>query len=277
MKKINVVLTQSLIKDDLVLKDKNVVIIDVLRASTTMTIALTNGAKEIIPSDNVSTAAMIAKGTGNSLLCGERNGKVVEGFDLGNSPLEYSEEVVKDKVLVFSTTNGTSSVVKAKYAMNCVIACFVNLSEVVNCVKLLVDDVILICSGKLNDFCLEDVICAGVIIEQVNKLQTKDSKYIIGDSEFAAMELAKSFVLEKGKPSAKKILKMLRNTEHGKYLTSLGLDKDLSVCSKVDSYPFLPLFKDGIIKLTEKMATENLEKAKLKKINLGNSKSGSSN
>lgn len=277
MKKINVVLTQSLIKDELVLKDKNVIIIDVLRASTTMTIALTNGAKEIIPADNVSTAAMIAKGTGNSLLCGERGGKIVEGFDLGNSPLEYSKEVVKEKVLVFSTTNGTSSVVKAKYAKNCVIACFVNLSEIVKCVRLLEDDVTLICSGKLNNFCLEDVICAGVIIEQVNKLQAKNNKYVLGDSELAAIELAKSFVLEKDLPSAKKILKMFRNTEHGKYLVSLGLDKDLSVCSKVDSYPFLPLFKDGIIKLTEKMATENLEKAKMKKINLGNSETSNSN
>ncbi len=277
MRKINVVHTQSLIKDELVLKDKNVIIIDVLRASTTMTIALANGAKEIIPADNVSTAAMIAKGTGNSLLCGERAGKIVEGFDLGNSPIEYSEEVVKDKVLVFSTTNGTSSVVKAKYARNCVIACFVNLSEIVKCIRLLEDDVTLICSGKLNNFCLEDVICAGVIIEQVNKSQTKDNKYICGDPGHAAIELAKSFVLEKGTPSVKRILKMLRNTEHGKFLISLGLDKDLSVCSKVDSNPFLPLFKDGIIRLTQKIVIENLEKAKMKKINLGNSEESNSN
>ena len=85
-KKIEIVLTQSLIKDDLELKDKNIIIIDVLRSSTTMAVALTNGAKEIVPADNVTTAAKIARGTGKSLLCGEREGKIVEGFDSPSQP-----------------------------------------------------------------------------------------------------------------------------------------------------------------------------------------------
>ncbi|MBL0107688.1 MAG: 2-phosphosulfolactate phosphatase [Ignavibacteria bacterium] len=88
MKSINILLTQSLVQDDLTLKDKNVIILDVLRATSTIAVALTNGAKEIIPTENIATAVRVAKGSKNSILCGERNGKIVDGFNLGNSPLE---------------------------------------------------------------------------------------------------------------------------------------------------------------------------------------------
>jgi 2-phosphosulfolactate phosphatase len=250
MKKVNVVLTQSLIKDELDLKGKNVIIIDVLRSSTTMIVALTHGAKD------------------NSLLCGERKGKVIEGFALGNSPLEYKEEVVKDKVLVFSTTNGTSSIVKSKYSKTCVIASFINLVEVIKYVKLLNDDLFIICSGKLNNFCLEDLVCAGLIIEQVNNSSSVKNKFGLNDAETAAINLAKIYALVKGKPSQGKILKMFLDTEQGKYLNSLGFGEDLTFCSNINSYPFLPIFKDGIIKLAEKMEVENIEKSKMKKINL---------
>ena len=113
MKNINVILIQSVIHDDLQLKDKNVIILDVLRATTTITTALAHGAKEIIPTESISTAVRVAKGSKNSLLCGERNGKIVDGFNLGNSPFEYSPEAVKDKSLIFSTTNGTTAIIKS--------------------------------------------------------------------------------------------------------------------------------------------------------------------
>ena len=109
-------MSQSLVPDELTLKDKNVVVVDVLRASSTILTALVNGAKEVIPAENVSVAARISKGLGNSVLCGERNGKVIEGFKLGNSPFEYTPEIVKSKSLVFSTTNGTVAISKSKFA-----------------------------------------------------------------------------------------------------------------------------------------------------------------
>ena len=101
------------------LKDRNVIVIDVLRASSTILTALVNQAKEIIPAESVSVAARISKGLGNSVLCGERNGKIIEGFKLGNSPFEYTTDAVKGKTLIFSTTNGTISVTKSKFAKNC--------------------------------------------------------------------------------------------------------------------------------------------------------------
>lgn len=270
MKKIEIIFTQSLIKDDLELKDKNVIIIDVLRSSTTMAVALSNGAKEIIPADNVTTAAKIARGTGNSLLCGEREGKIVEGFDLGNSPLEYKREVVDDKSLVFSTTNGTSSIVKAKHSESCAIASFVNLSEIVKHIETRRKDLVIICSGKLGNFSLEDAVCAGVIINQIVWLKTKKKKYILGDAEIASLELGRIYAMDNCKPSSKKIMKMLKETEHGNYLMSLGFEEDLAVCSDINSYSCLPLYMDGVIKLKEKIVIESIEKSKMKKIDISN-------
>jgi len=129
---ITVYLTQSLVTDELVLKDRNVVVVDVLRASSTILTALVNGAKEVIPAESSSVAARISKGSGNSLLCGERNGKIIEGFNLGNSPFEYAEDTVKGKTLIFSTTNGTVSIIKSRFAKNCIIAGFMNMNAVVD-------------------------------------------------------------------------------------------------------------------------------------------------
>jgi 2-phosphosulfolactate phosphatase len=106
---------------ELDLKDKNVAVVDVLRTSTTMTAGLFNGAKEIIPTDDAATAGLIGRNSmGEALLCGERNGKIIQGFNLGNSVKEFTNPVVLDKTLIFSTTNGTPAIIKSKFAKNCI-------------------------------------------------------------------------------------------------------------------------------------------------------------
>src|SRR5512137_1555542 len=104
--------------DELALRDKTVVVIDVLRASTSIITALKNGAREIIPVTTVESAVKISGNLFGDviLLGGERNGKMIEGFHLGNSPANYSEEKVKGKAIIFSTTNGSHALVKARYA-----------------------------------------------------------------------------------------------------------------------------------------------------------------
>ena len=202
MKSINILLTQSLVQDDITLKDKNVIILDVLRATSTIAVALTNGAKEIIPTENIATAVRVAKGSKNSILCGERNGKIVDGFNLGNSPLEYSPEVIKDKSMIFT----------------------------------------IICSGKLNDFCLEDAVCAGMLLNKLNAGKNIEFK----DSEIAAANLSNDLVMLMNVPSQEKILKMFQLSEHGKYLASIGFEKDLEICSRIDSYPCIPIYRNGV-------------------------------
>jgi len=263
MRSIKVFLSNSFVNDELSLKDKNIVIVDVLRATTTIGVALASGAKEIIPVDNVSTAARIAKGTGNSLLGGERNGLKVNGFNLGNSPLEYTEDVVKEKSIVVSTTNGTTSMLKSKYATNCMLASFTNLKRTINELYNTEGDLMIICSGKSGDFALEDAVCAGEII---TGLLVKDNNFIIGDPEIAVCSLAIHFL---GKiPSSEKIMKMFSVSGSGKHLKELGLEKDLEFASKLNSNPVLPLYKNGVIKLKESFDEEAMQKAQMKKVNI---------
>jgi len=266
---INVSLSQFLITDDLALKDKNVVIIDILRASSTILTALTNGAKEIIPAENASVAARISKGLGNSILCGERNGKVIEGFKYGNSPFEYTPENVKGKSLIFSTTNGTVSIAKAKFAKSAVLACYLNLNAVIKYLSELNEDFVIVCSGKLNDFCIEDSVFAGLIISRLFDLNGKE-KYNIFDTGYACYKLAKLLLYKTANPEPNRIYNIFKKSEHGKYLCSLGFEEDLKYCSIIDMFSGLPQIKNGIIKLKETFELEAKAKSKMKRVNISN-------
>jgi 2-phosphosulfolactate phosphatase len=272
--KISVYLSQLLVPDELTLKDKNVVVVDVIRASSTILTALANGAKEVIPAESVSVAARISKGLGNSILCGERNGKVIEGFKLGNSPFEYSSEIVNSKSLIFSTTNGTVAISKSKFSKSCVIASFLNFSAVVEHLVALKEDFTIVCSGKLNDFCVEDSVYAGLLISKLFEINTK-ANYTLLDSGYICYQLAKHLVYKNSKPDQHRVLNMFKKSEHGKYLTTLGFEKDLEYCSQIDLLNNLPTFKNNIIKLKEAFDSEASVKSKMKRVNISN-KSGSS-
>lgn len=274
MVNISVYLSQSLVPDELTLKDKNVVVVDVLRASSTILTALVNGAKEVIPAENVSVAARISKGLGNSILCGERNGKVIEGFKLGNSPFEYTPENVKSKSLIFSTTNGTVAIAKSKFAKTCVIASFLNLNSVIEHLLAINDDFTIVCSGKLNDYCVEDSVYAGLLISKLFEINNK-ANYTLLDSGYICYQLTKQLIYKNSKPDQHRVLNMFKKSEHGKYLLSLGFDKDLEYCSQINSLNNLPTFKNNIIKLKETFDSEANEKSKMKRVNISN-KSGSS-
>lgn len=268
MPKINIYLTHSLVADDLHLKDKNVVVIDILRAGSTMTVALSNGAKEVIPAENVTKAAKINRGSSNSLLCGERGGRIVVGFNLGNSPLEFTEDKVKGKTLIFSTTNGTVSIVKSRLTKNCVIGCFLNISKVAGYILSYKQDFDFVCAGKLNNFSIEDFVFAGALIKEILKTKPADTEFVLSDPEIAALNLAELMVYKNNELSSEKIYDMLKESEHGKFLISLGFEKDLELCSKADSYEYLPIFSRDVIKLKEQIELENSQRKGMKKIDL---------
>lgn len=231
--------------EEMQLKDKNVIVIDVLRASSTIAAALYNGAKEIIPVGSIENAAKIS---GNllgdvTLRAGERNAKMIEGFNLGNSPLEYREEVVRGKSIIFVTTNGSGTIVRGRYAKKLAVAAFVNLSSVVDYFVRLNENVTIICAGSSNNFSLEDAVCAGRIANEMKKKIPGRSK--TDDAAEAAQALDKIL--------GKNLLKLLKSTEHGQYLTEIGFEDDLIFCSKLDTLPVLPVLAGSTIKL----ATEN--------------------
>jgi 2-phosphosulfolactate phosphatase len=258
--KVSLFFAHDYIESELQLKDKNVVVADVLRTSTTMITGLAKGAKEIIPTDSIASAGMIGRNSqGEALLCGERNGKIIEGFNLGNSVQEYKEETVKGKILVFNTTNGTPSLMKAKFARDCVVVGFVNISKVASYLLELNQDVIILCSGKNNEFSLEDTVCAGMLVSLMVSKGGKN-KCELTDSSLGAAKLYSSYKLD--------LLKMLHESEHGKYLISLGFEDDLNECAKVDVYDIVPLLKNGIIKSIEAFASD--PKLTMKKVSQKN-------
>jgi 2-phosphosulfolactate phosphatase len=247
MLKISVFFSNNYVESPLVLKDKNIVVIDVLRTSTTMITGLANGAKEIIPTEDAGTAGMMGRNSdGHSLLCGEKNGKIIPGFNLGNSVKEYSKEKVNGKTLIFCTTNGTPAMAKAKFAANCVIAGFTNISRVAEYIMNLNEDFIILCAGKSGEFSLEDTVCAGMLISELTK--NFWLKYDLSDSATGASKLYEAY--------KKSLLTMLHESEHGKFLVSIGFEDDLLECSRVNIHSCLPLLRNGIIRTLEGFETD---------------------
>lgn len=238
---IDLFFTPLQVQDELGLQNKTVIVVDVLRASTTIATALKNGARAIIPVATVENAVKYASTLEPSsfLLCGERGGKIIDGFDLGNSPFEYTEDKVKGKTLIYASTNGSVAITKTKYAKHSIIAGFVNISEVVKFVNENSDDILILCSGKLNRFCIEDTVCGGMIAFMLINGKSK-KKFNLSDSVLASIKLYKSY--------RKNLLKMLKESEHGRFLIELDFEEDLKVAAGVDNIPILPIYSDGVIK-----------------------------
>lgn len=226
--------------DELFFTGKTTVVIDVLRASTTIITALSNGAKEIVPVGTVEFAVKVSGGIfgGQTLLGGERNTKKIEGFALGNSPAEYTKEIVAGKSIVFYSTNGSRAIVKAKYSANLFVCSFNNLKTMAKHLKKLNEDVVILCSGNNNFFSLEDSVCAGML---VNELFTETKNNEMTDSAKSAMALFKSF--------GKNILKMLSDTDHGKLLIENGFTNDLQACAELDNTDVIPFYSGNVLKV----------------------------
>lgn len=237
--KINVLLSPISV-DELYFTGKTTVVIDILRATTTIIFALRNGAKEIVPVATVEFAVKVSGGMfgGQTLLGGERNTKKIEGFALGNSPLEYSEDIIGGKSIIFYTTNGTKAIVKAKFSEELFICAFSNISALAKHLANLNKDVEIVCASRLNNFSMEDSVCAGKLITEIGKLK---NDLILTDSARASVSLSKSF--------GKNLFNMLKETEHGKLLIENGFEEDLRFCSKLNSTDAIPYFTGNVLKL----------------------------
>jgi 2-phosphosulfolactate phosphatase len=215
------------------------IIIDVLRASSTITQALVNGAREVVPVATPAEAGELAAkaGRANVVLGGERDGKLIEGFDLGNSPFEYSEDRVAGRTVIFASTNGSPALVKAKTAEHIIVGCFNNLSSVVMSAREKNLDVAIICSGRNGKFSLEDFVCAGKMVEG-----------LIGPASEAANDGAQGS-LDLFRYYRSQIPEVVHYCYHGKFLTGLGFGKDLDHCAKVDIHHVVPTLIEGKVRL----------------------------
>lgn len=219
-------------------RGKTVVVIDVLRASSTIITALKNGAKEIIPVEDMAAAGKMAQNLDprRYLLCGEKDGEKIEGYHLGNSPFEYEEETVKGKTLILNTTNGTKAISRSVLAKKVIIASFLNMDAVVDELKATEGEIILACAGWKSRLSLEDSLCAGLIIKKL-------TNGILPDESRDGARMA--FVLsEKYEDNIRPILE---SSNHAKRLTQLGYEADVAYCSQLSITNVLPILNDGTL------------------------------
>ena len=235
--KLQVFFTHDGVGESLV-KGKLIAVIDVLRVSTTIAYAHANGAERIVPVESVEAASKLAGSLDKAvtLLGGEKEGKRIDGFDLGNSPLEYTQDVVAGKNIVLSTTNGTKAITKAREADEVIVASFVNMNPVLEHIGRAGDkDAGILCAGKQGRFALEDAVCAGMMVDRLVSA---------GDVELDDAAVAARLLYLEHKDD---ITGLIRNCEHGRYLMSLGFDSDLEACAAVDSLNTLPVVTEGRI------------------------------
>jgi len=212
-----------------------VVIIDILRATSTITTALFNGAKEVIPVDSVSRCIELGKQI-DGITAGERDGQIAEGLSYGNSPFEYPESFIKGKTLVLTTTNGTRLLHMAleKGADEIVIGAFTNLSSVCDYLIKTNKNVMLGCAAWKDRVNLEDTLFAGAVISKV-----KEHFAINCDSSHLAESLYKE--------AESDLFGFLKKNEASHYhrLTNFGLEKDIRYCLTLDNANVLPVYRNG--------------------------------
>jgi len=212
------------------LENSIAVIIDIFRATSSICYGIHNGAKAIIP---VSTIVECLSFSGNgSLLAAERDGKVVDGFDFGNSPFSYTVEKVKDKTVVLTTTNGTRAIQLSQDAKKVVIGSFLNISSLCDWLDQQEDSVVLVCAGWKANFSLEDALFAGAVVE---KLQ--DTFSIHDDGAVAALDLYKC--------AKSDLPKYLEKSSHSERLKNLNIGKDVAFCLQFDVLDTIPVYEEG--------------------------------
>lgn len=215
-----------------------VVIIDVFRATSTIATALYNGAEKVIPVDSVAQCIAIGNTTPNSITAGERDGKVIEGLQYGNSPADYPASFIKGKTLVLTTTNGTKMLHMAfnNGAAEIITGSFPNLSAVANYLIQQKKQVILGCSAWKDKFNLEDTLFAGAVIQQI-----APHFHIHCDSSLMAAEM---YAMHQNN-----MHQFIRKTTHWHRLAAYGLEKDLEYCVTPNVANVLPIYKNGVLQI----------------------------
>lgn len=217
---------------------KVVVVIDVLRAATTVVTALANGARAVIPFDSVDEPAMLAKQYERSeiRLAGERKMQRVSGFDMGNSPAEYTRQAVEGRKILYSTTNGTVALLATAGARACFLGAFVNCSATVAAVRAATKnggDVLIVCSGHERRITIEDVACAGRMARGIARGR---AAVVWGDGARSAALIDRRYRID--------LKRLETESTHARSLIAAGFADDVTACLTLDSAPLVVAFHD---------------------------------
>ena len=203
--------------------DGAAVVIDVLRATTSLTVARAAGAGPITAAATPDQARALRDRLPDALLCGERDGLRIPGFDLGNSPFEYGRDRVAGRALIFASTNGSQALLAGGAARRCWLAAFINLAAVVEAVAT-EPQVWVIASGKLGHFAIEDTACAGLLCRRLAERGAK----LKGAAALAAATLAPG--------DASQVRGLVEGAPHARALRALGPEfaRDVEFCARLD-------------------------------------------
>ena len=214
------------------LQDRTVVVVDILRATSCMVTAFAHGVESITPFADLNACRVMK--TKGYITSGERDGKMVDGFDKGNSPFEYTGDDIEGKKIAFTTTNGTQAIEKAKGAKKIIIGSFLNLSSIVKYLLFGENNVLIVCAGWKGKVNLEDTLFAGAVMEKLKNHIEPDC-----DAPLAAQHL---YNLAKDD-----MVKFLSNSSHVKRLNRLNIQKDIDYCLTLDEYQIVPTLVQGVL------------------------------
>ncbi len=215
-----------------------VAVIDVLRASTSIAAALHNGARAVVPFENSDEVIARSKSfeRRDVRLAGERKMLPISGFDLGNSPLEFTREAVGGKTVLMTTTNGTVALAAVTGARDVVVASYANYTAILALLRSAVrggTDVSILCSGTDRHFSLEDAGCAG---RYVGAIARDFADVTLNDAARSALMVHERY--------ADRIRDLFADAAHGRLLAGAGFDGDLVACSTLDAYPVVPVYQE---------------------------------
>jgi 2-phosphosulfolactate phosphatase len=212
------------------------IVLDVVRASTTIVAALAGGARAVVPvgTPEVARAFRATSDGGPVLIGGERGGAPPPGFDHGNSPAEYTPDRVRGRTVVFTTTNGTRALLAVAGARRIAVAGFVNATSVVRWALADPGDMLLVCAGERGRFCLEDAVGAGLLVARLAA-----AGHTLTDAARAARILWERYRHD--------LEAMLTDAAWAQALVGQGRGADLPLCVALDVYDAVPVLCDGVL------------------------------
>ncbi len=222
------------------LSDSFCVVFDVLRATSTMLAAFANGARRIYPAGTVEEARWLRRERcPAALLGGERGGVRIESFDLGNSPLEYTRDIVEGREIVMTTTNGTVALQACRGSKETIIGAWINtdaLAAYLLAHEKEIHHLLLICAGTGANFASEDGLAAGALCSCVER------EGDVSHRNDAAITMLSFYRRWSDDPTT-----VLRNCENGKRLIHLGLEADVEWCARSDSSDWIATLSNGVL------------------------------
>ena len=219
-----------------------IIVVDVLRCSSSIVSALATGAKAVIPAETLEEAYRLREQHPDFLLVGERRGRKLRGFDLGNSPLEFVQEAVEGRILIMTTTSGTATLVRCRGAEHVLVGAFLDAGAVAEKASEIAErekvDVSFVLACERGLFSLEDFLCAGAIV----------SEFPVAECDLSDRALAAMLGFERVKDA---LAEYVGKSRHARLLAELGFERDIEFSCKLDCFVVVPVYRDSKIMLTK--------------------------